>query len=256
MYTVWGSMDWVLGWAGIAMKVSRPRTLLKLEGALCSPVIKPVNTTASKPIIHLCLYYNTCTLLFNLPTYSSGHFFSLLRKTHAQELSKPQIPETLLSLLVAESLKIFEKKGCKCSPILLHPFVRLIGVVWRALFLMAKQLNLFIRAFLNFLNHNYLALWTEFPGVSCFFKRWPAVSGWIIARCNCHTYLVAKVKPLLHPLTPLSPVKQKDFNQPPRERRWNLDNRCFNKCALALKGKCKVLVFTPKHSIMFYGTRA
>lgn len=47
----------------------------KLEGALSSSVIKPVNAAASKTLIHSCLYCSVWALLFNLPLDSSEYFF-------------------------------------------------------------------------------------------------------------------------------------------------------------------------------------
>lgn len=103
-------MGWKLGWAGMAMTFSQPRTLLKLEGALNSPVIKSVNTTAPKPIIHLYLYYYTCTLLFNLPTYSSWLFFPSKEDTCIWTVSTLRFQRSChdCSLLRAE----FGKAGC------------------------------------------------------------------------------------------------------------------------------------------------
>lgn len=62
----------------------------KLEGALSSSVIKLVNATVSKTVIHPCLYCSVWALLFNLPLYSSKYFFTSSKKdTWTGTVSKP-----------------------------------------------------------------------------------------------------------------------------------------------------------------------
>lgn len=109
-------------------------------------------------------------------------------------------------------------------------------------------------------NHSHLAnaISAEFPHVSYFQRTTNRIWLYIIPSkpdATLHSYdSPRKATHLPQSLQSSSYAENLifHFSQPPQECRWNFDNRW----AMALKGKWKVLVFTPKHSIMFYGTGA
>ena len=158
-----------------------------------------------------------------------------------------QIPETLpwlLRLVRKQDLEAYGAgEGMIQSPPP-HPHPSHFAI-WENTLCPGRFVNLFISALLD--------SWTTITSPCHYQPNSPV----------CHTFIrppdatplpacgVPSKNPSCSPI-----ATRKVFNQCPREHRWNLNNRCFYKCAMALKGKCKVLVFTPKHSIMFYGTGA